>query len=312
MTAMSRLCLSEHHFLPIDRILYIISSAVVKLEHLSDCHISVPTSAHMHWFSHSSPPHYVNNIHNDCLSAMWFNSRWWTWISESHLHLSSHPCQWHSILSWLLPRRGFSGIMHGFGPGTPGRCVTDLGDWSTSYILSYHQNDDCNVSLGCSQGMVWQTYKTLYSSSHQHQYQRLCNCKEQVPLWCPSTETQVGRWYPSLSLMTSNLKGAPPQFHMALRDLGDAQLWQLMEDLWQEAAQRIDCIPHRATLGPLEGSCRSSWCWPQRWGSDPSRGRGWGPSKPPAWSAGPLQIEEDVGCLFSTLVAGLRLGTPKN
>ena len=29
-----------------------------------------------------------------------------------------------------------------------------------------------------------------------------------------------------------------PPFHMAFRDLGDVQLRQLMEDLWQEAAQR--------------------------------------------------------------------------
>ena len=30
----------------------------------------------------------------------------------------------------------------------------------------------------------------------------------------------------------------PCQFHMDLRDLGDAQLWQLMEGLWQEVAHR--------------------------------------------------------------------------
>ena len=39
---------------------------------------------------------------------------------------------------------------------------------------------------------------------------------------------------------------APCQFHMALGDLGDAQLWQLMEDLWQEVAHRELNVPLRA------------------------------------------------------------------
>ena len=65
-------------------------------------------------------------------------------------------------------------------------------------------------------------------------------------------------YHPSLPLVTLSLKGSPPKIHMTLRDLGDAQLRQLMEDLQQEAAQRIDCIHHRATHGPLEGSCRRS------------------------------------------------------
>ena len=46
---------------------------------------------------------------------------------------------------------------------------------------------------------------------------------------------------------------------MTLRDLGDAQLRQLMEDLWQEAAQgELTASPSRATLGLLEDPCRRS------------------------------------------------------
>ena len=46
---------------------------------------------------------------------------------------------------------------------------------------------------------------------------------EEVPWLPPSNPHPNGR--------------APCQFHMDLRDLGDAQLWQLMEDIWQEVAQ---------------------------------------------------------------------------
>ena len=42
----------------------------------------------------------------------------------------------------------------------------------------------------------------------------------------------------------------PPPFQMALRDPGDAQLRQLMEDLWQEAAHReLTMFPIGPTLG---------------------------------------------------------------
>ena len=48
----------------------------------------------------------------------------------------------------------------------------------------------------------------------------------------------------------------PHQFHMDVGDLGDAQLWQLMEDIWQEVAHReLSAFPG-ATLGPCEDSCR--------------------------------------------------------
>ena len=49
---------------------------------------------------------------------------------------------------------------------------------------------------------------------------------------------------------------APHQFHMDCRDLGDAQLQQLMEDLWQEVAHRSWMFPPVAhpwaTGGPLQ------------------------------------------------------------
>ena len=98
---------------------------------------------------------------------------------------------------------------------------------------------------------------------------------------------------------------------MALGDLGDAQLWQLMEDLWQEAALRD------LTMSPI-GPPLDHWMAPARsvdtnledyevtlWG------RGWGPNELPTWPTGLPHTEEDVGHLLSTLAAGLRLRTPR-
>ena len=47
--------------------------------------------------------------------------------------------------------------------------------------------------------------------------------------------------------MTPTLKGAPPQFDIALRDLYDAQLKQVMEDIWQEAVRRGGAAPPRGS-----------------------------------------------------------------
>ena len=41
--------------------------------------------------------------------------------------------------------------------------------------------------------------------------------------------------------------GPPPQFHMVLRDLDDAQLRQVMEDIWKEAARRESTAPPRGS-----------------------------------------------------------------
>ena len=92
---------------------------------------------------------------------------------------------------------------------------------------------------------------------------------------------------------------------MALRDLGDAQLWQLMEDLQQEVAHReLSAYPRGHPLG--------HWRTPAGGGVPNVEnevtflgGREWGPSRQQPWPAGPPQIEEDVGCLISTLTTGL-------
>ena len=75
---------------------------------------------------------------------------------------------------------------------------------------------------------------------------------------CPSgTQTPTtGREVVSQSLPSkTHLEESPPtQFHMAFRDLGDAQLRQLMEDLWQGAAQRDLTV---SPIGPPLGHCRA-------------------------------------------------------
>ena len=91
---------------------------------------------------------------------------------------------------------------------------------------------------------------------------------------------------------------------MALRDLGDAQLWQLMEDLWQEVAHReLSVSPRSPPLG----------CWRTPMGNrDPNvedeevtflGGRGWGPSGQLPWPTGPLK-ERTLGMLSVPLPLG--------
>ena len=76
---------------------------------------------------------------------------------------------------------------------------------------------------------------------------------------------------------------------MNLRDLTDAQLRQVMEDIWQEAARRERAAP------PME-SPLGQWEVPVGGvdtdldgGSGPLRGREWGPSKPSQWPTVPLK-----------------------
>ena len=93
-------------------------------------------------------------------------------------------------------------------------------------------------------------------------------------------------------------------------DLGDSQLRQLMEDLWQEVAHRELNAP---SGGPTVG------CWRILVGDGyPNvddeevtflRGRGWESRGQPPQPTGPPQTEEDVGCLINTLATRLQLGT---
>ena len=76
-----------------------------------------------------------------------------------------------------------------------------------------------------------------------------------MPSWAPSLLTPEGEevsWSPPSDPHPDGR--APHQFHMDLRDLGDAQLWQLMEDLWQEVVHRELNVSPR---GPPLGSWRT-------------------------------------------------------
>ena len=82
---------------------------------------------------------------------------------------------------------------------------------------------------------------------------------------------------------------------MDLGDLGDAQLWQLMEDLQQEVAHRgLNASPMGQPLG--------HWRTPAGCGNPDVEdeevtfqgGRGWRPSVLLPWPAGPPHTEENV------------------
>ena len=128
---------------------------------------------------------------------------------------------------------------------------------------------------------------------------------------CPSgTQTLTsGREVVSLSPPSDpDPEERPPSpFQMALRDLRDAQLRQLMEDLWQEVAQRDLTTSPIYSLSGLEVFCRRHGCCFWGWGSAPSGGMGTQQAATMAHS--PPHIEEGVGHLLSTLAARLRLGT---
>ena len=114
---------------------------------------------------------------------------------------------------------------------------------------------------------------------------------------------------PSQPLVTPTWwEGSMPIPH-GPQDLGDAPLRQLMEDLWQEVAQReLKCVPQGPTLEPLEVPCRWWGPWCGRWGGLLPWGTACGPNELPPW---PPLIEENVGHLLSTLATILRLGTPR-
>ena len=97
---------------------------------------------------------------------------------------------------------------------------------------------------------------------------------------------------------------------MDLRDLGNAQLWQLMEHLHQEVALRELNAPQGPTIRPPGTPAENR---------DPNvddqeviflRGRGWEPSGQPPWPPTPPP-DEDVGHLINYLATGLLLGTPR-
>ena len=64
----------------------------------------------------------------------------------------------------------------------------------------------------------------------------------QTPLQHPNTDPRWGGGFP-VSPVSPTLKGTPPQLHLALRDLNDAQLRQVMEDLQQETARKEGAAP---------------------------------------------------------------------
>ena len=144
--------------------------------------------------------------------------------------------------------------MHGFGPGTPRWCVLDL---ETKALLAFHSTSEM-MAATCLLGVatVW----------HDEPIRLCIN---------PATTTHLRAYvaergaYPSCTQIPTPgrevvLHSPPsnphpeerpfPPFHMALRDPRDAQLRQLMKDLWQEAAHRELTAYH---TGPPFGHWRT-------------------------------------------------------
>ena len=46
------------------------------------------------------------------------------------------------------------------------------------------------------------------------------------------------RWFPGLFPVSPTQMGTPPQFHLALGDLNDAQVRQVIEEVQQKTARR--------------------------------------------------------------------------
>ena len=129
-------------------------------------------------------------------------------------------------------------------------------------------------------------------------------------LQAPSLQPQIGRRCPYHPLVIPHPDGRTP--HQCQMDLGDTQLWQLMEDLCQEVAQReLNVFP----MDPLSG----------HWGTQQAMGTlMWMTKRSPSWEGGdgnqednhlnPLSHhpDKDVGCLINTLATGLHLGMLKS
>ena len=100
---------------------------------------------------------------------------------------------------------------------------------------------------------------------------------------------------------------APHQFHM---NLGDAQLRQLMEDLWQEVSQReVNASPQEPILRLLDVSSRR-WGPQCGWqGAHLHEREGMGTQRTATSTHWPPQPDKDVGHLINTLTTRLQLGT---
>ena len=119
----------------------------------------------------------------------------------------------------------------------------------------------------------------------------------------------------------------PHQLQVNLGDLGDDELWQLMEDLCQEVALQELYAPQGSTADPLgksSGTWGSQCGWPE--GHLSERGRvetnktttsppaptqpdgGWEPRGQPLWFPAPAQPDEYVVCLINTLTLDFNLG----
>ena len=218
-----------------------------------------------------------------------------------------HQWWWHSIWWRLLIGGGHSRTMCWCRTGSPQRWAMVIGNGISCFLIQW-EDAGCSMSCHHGHGLVQWPDQTPYLPSHYHPSSRLCGCER-----CPLLQHPDSGWGGGFPIAPSDPhsdKRPPCQFHMDLRDLGDAQLRQLIEDFWQEGAQgELNASP----IGPSLG------CWrTPAWGGDPGvedkevtlQGGGMGSQWAATTASGP-PYKEDVSHLLSTLVAGLRLGTPR-
>ena len=215
VTAMCRMCPGEHHFPAIGGIMYITSYSYCETQGFV-------------WISHFSPYLYPVYVDFPVLS--------YPKMSMTST-VSCHPWWWHSIFSWLLQEEDLVELCVGLGQAHPdsvfqiSETKALLTFWSTAKMMAA-------THLLCA-AMAWhdkpiRLHTHPLTNTHLRDYVAVRGtCPSSTP-----TLTPGGEIVPSLPLVNPTLKIGPPQFQMAIRDLGDAQLRHLMEDLWQEATHR--------------------------------------------------------------------------
>ena len=98
---------------------------------------------------------------------------------------------------------------------------------------------------------------------------------------------------------------------MDLGDPGDAQLRQLIEDLWQELVLRELNVSLRGHCWATRGATLEEGTLMCKMRRSPWKGEGMGTQQAASVAHRPPCIEENVGHFLSTLTARLRLGTQR-
>ena len=281
-------------------------TAVVKLEDLSECHISSPTSN-----PHTDFPilyHPITSMASTVTASVAHELT----LGDEH-EVANHICILVATQGdgTSFPHNSFQeedlgGLCKCLGQACP-ESVLQLSE--TEVVLKFWSTSEMMALMHLSGAtMMWHN-KPIRHCIHPPTSTQV---REYVAVRgrCPSsaqTQTLVEEVVSQSPPISPILKGAPPWFHMTLND---TQLRQVMEDLQQEAARREGAAP------PV-GSPLGQWSVPAgevdanledgemtlQGGGDGDLLRAATVTCRPPWT------EEDFGHLLSTFTAGLSLGT---